>query len=237
MTKILIVDDEPILVETIEYNLRKAGYETVTAMDGESALVAARAELPDLIVLDLMLPKVSGWEVCHALRRDASYNSLTTPILMLTARSEESDKERGLEMGADDYLVKPFGTRELVARVRALLRRTVGSTTQDDSSVLQLGNVLLDPERHEVRLQSNGERHEIKLSLKEFQLLRVLMSHAGKALRRETLLDRVWGDSFNGDERTLDVHIRWLREKIEVSPSHPQHILTVRGVGYKFKES
>jgi len=235
MTKVLIVDDEPILVETIEYNLSKAGYETVTAMDGETALVQVREEQPDLVVLDLMLPKISGWEVCHALRKDASYNSLTIPILMLTARSEESDKERGLEMGADDYLVKPFGMRELVARVRALLRRS-GSTATTDDGILRLGNVTLDTGRYEVRLQSNGEAREIKLSLKEFELLRVLMSHPGKAMPREMLLDRVWGDNFFGDERTLDVHIRWLREKIEPSPSQPQHILTVRGIGYKFKD-
>ena len=235
MTKVLIVDDEPILVETIEYNLRKAGYETITATDGETALVRVREEHPDLIVLDLMLPKISGWEVCHALRRDASYSSRATPILMLTARSEESDKERGLEMGADDYLVKPFGMRELVARVRALLRRA-GSTADADDSVLHVGNVILDAGRYEVRLQSDGEDREIKLSLKEFELLKVLMSHPGKAMPRETLLERVWGDNFFGDERTLDVHIRWLREKIEPSPSQPQHILTVRGIGYKFKD-
>ena len=235
MTKILIVDDEPILVETIEYNLRKAGYETVTAMDGETALVRVREEHPDLVVLDLMLPKISGWEVCHALRKDASYHSHAIPILMLTARSEESDKERGLEMGADDYLVKPFGMRELVARVRALLRRA-RSTADADDSVLHVGNVTLDTGRYEVRLQSNGEAREIKLSLKEFELLKVLMSHPGKAMPRETLLESVWGDNFFGDERTLDVHIRWLREKIEPSPSQPQHILTVRGIGYKFKD-
>lgn len=236
MGKILIVDDEPVLVETIEYNLRKAGYETVVAADGESALLRVKEEHPDLVVLDLMLPKISGWEVCYTLRKDPSYRSLATPILMLTARSEEADKERGLEIGADDYLVKPFGMRELIARVRALLRRSTSKTIKENNPILQQGNVILDPGRHEVRLQSNGKQQEIKLSLKEFQLLHVLMSHPGKAIPRETLLYRVWGDDFFGDERTLDVHIRWLREKIESSPSQPEHILTVRGVGYKFIE-
>ena len=236
LPKVLIVDDERMLVETIEYNLQKAGFETLSAFDGESALTTARENKPDLIVLDLMLPRLSGWEVCRALRAETDYQPA---ILMLTARGEESDKVIGLELGADDYLVKPFSMRELVARVRALLRRA-GSTpvaVSDAESTLQAGPISLDVSRHEVRTQRNGGASaEVRLSLKEFELLRALMHQKGKAVPRESLLERVWGDDFFGDERTLDVHIRWLREKIELVPSQPEHILTVRGVGYKFKE-
>ncbi|MDF2441572.1 MAG: two-component system, OmpR family, alkaline phosphatase synthesis response regulator PhoP [Abditibacteriota bacterium] len=249
--KILIVDDERMLVETIEFNLQKAGFETVVAFDGESALAQARTHQPQLVILDLMLPKISGWEVCRALRQDPEYR-LSGPILMLTARGEESDKVIGLELGADDYMVKPFGMRELVARVRALLRRSEAAPSADGDAALQVGPVHLDVSRHEVRLLRNDEAgapaagssnagagadngREIKLSLKEFELLRALMSQSGKAVTRENLLESVWGNDFYGDERTLDVHIRWLREKLEANPSQPQHILTVRGVGYKFK--
>lgn len=233
--KILIVDDERLLVEAIAYNLQKAGFETLTAFDGESALAQAKTHVPQLIVLDLMLPKISGWEVCRALRQDPEFR-FSVPILMLTARGEEADKVIGLEMGADDYMVKPFGMRELVARVRALLRRAASEAPLDDDNLLHAGNVSLDVARHEVRVEKNGEQQEVKLAIKEFELLRALLTNSGKAVPRETLLERVWGDDFYGDERTLDVHIRWLREKIELNPSQPQHILTVRGVGYKFKE-
>jgi DNA-binding response OmpR family regulator len=235
-TKVLIVDDERMLVETIDYNLVKSGFDTVSAFDGESALHQVREHKPDLIILDVMLPKISGWEVCRALRQDPEY-STQAPILMLTARGEESDKVIGLELGADDYLVKPFSMRELVARVRALLRRAVVTPeASGEVPTLRAGNIQMDVARHEVRLQ-NGDLapREVKLSLKEFELLRVLLSEAGKTVPRETLLERVWGDDFYGDERTLDVHIRWLREKLEHTPSQPEHILTVRGVGYKFK--
>jgi DNA-binding response OmpR family regulator len=227
------VDDERMLAETIEYNLRKAGFETVTAFDGESALALAREHRPNLVILDLMLPKISGWEVCRALRSDPDYR-LAAPILMLTARGEESDKVIGLELGADDYMVKPFGMRELVARVRALLRRAAPEDGAKEN-LLQVGPVSLDVERHEVRLHTSEGEREVRLSLKEFELLRALMGQHGKAVARESLLEHVWGSDFFGDERTLDVHIRWLREKIEALPSQPRHILTVRGVGYKFK--
>ena len=230
---ILIVDDERLLAETIGINLQKAGFETLAAYDGDSALAMARDHKPDLIVLDVMLPKISGWEVCRALRSDAEF--LTgAPVLMLTARGEESDKVIGLELGADDYLVKPFSMRELVARVKALLRRSAVPVAVA-SEILQSGPVSMDIARHEVRVGSNGSEREVKLSLKEFELLKALLSQRGKAVPRETLLERVWGDDFFGDERTLDVHIRWLREKIEATPSQPEHILTVRGIGYKFK--
>ena len=238
MPSVLIVDDERMLVETISYNLQKAGFETIAAFDGESALQQVREHKPDLIVLDVMLPKISGWEVCRALRQDPDLQT-SAPVLMLTARGEESDKVIGLELGADDYLVKPFGMRELVARVRALLRRAAPQENppEGQSPTLRAGFIEMDLARHEVRLrnQENGAVSEVKLSLKEFDLLRVLLQSAGKTVARETLLERVWGEDFFGDERTLDVHIRWLREKLEPLPSQPQHILTVRGVGYKFK--
>ncbi len=234
---ILIVDDERMLVETIAYNLQKEGFTVVTAHDGESALRQAKATRPQLVILDLMLPVISGWEVCRALRQSAEHR-LDAPILMLTARGEEADKVLGLELGADDYLVKPFGMRELVARVRALLRRTA-KVTAPGGEILRAGVIELDVARHEVRVFSGKagkeSAREVNLSLKEFELLRVLLSHAGNAVPREMLLERVWGDDFYGDERTLDVHIRWLREKLERAPSQPEFLLTVRGVGYKFK--
>ncbi len=230
---ILIVDDERMLVETISYNLQKEGFLIVTAHDGESALQQAKAVQPQLVILDLMLPKISGWEVCRALRQSVDYK-LDAPILMLTARGEESDKVLGLELGADDYLVKPFGMRELVARVRALLRRSAKAPVSN-GEVLESGCVALDVARHEVRVSDGDAVREVNLSLKEFELLRVLLTHAGNAVPREVLLERVWGDDFYGDERTLDVHIRWLREKLEKAPSQPEFLLTVRGVGYKFK--
>ena len=231
---ILIVDDERMLVETISYNLQKEGFLVVTAHDGETALQQAKTVKPDLVILDLMLPKISGWEVCRALRQSPEHK-LDSPVLMLTARGEEADKVLGLELGADDYLVKPFGMRELVARVRALLRRAAKAAAPS-GEILESGVVQLDVSRHEVRVSDgNGTAREVNLSLKEFELLRVLLSHAGQAVPRETLLERVWGDDFYGDERTLDVHIRWLREKLEKAPSQPEFLLTVRGVGYKFK--
>lgn len=231
---ILIVDDERMLVETISYNLQKEGFEVVSAHDGETALAQAKSFQPQLVILDLMLPKISGWEVCRALRQNPEYR-LDAPILMLTARGEEADKVLGLELGADDYLVKPFGMRELVARVRALLRRAAKAPAVG-GEILTGGSVQMDVARHEVRVSGNdGNGREVNLSLKEFELLRVLLSHVGQAVPREVLLERVWGDDFYGDERTLDVHIRWLREKLENNPSQPEHLLTVRGVGYKFR--
>lgn len=233
--KVLLVDDEQTLLETIAYNLEKEGFEVITAGDGESALALARDAQPDLVILDLMLPRVSGWEVCRALREDPEYR-LNAPILMLTARGEESDRVMGLQLGADDYLLKPFGMRELVARVHALLRRVSRAAPADDQKAIKAGHLHLDVERHEVHVQDDGgELREVNLSLKEFELLRVLLTHNGQAVPRARLLHSVWGDDFFGDERTLDVHIRWLREKLEANPSKPQHILTVRGVGYKFR--
>ena len=233
---ILVVDDERMLAETIAFNLEKEGFTVVTAHDGEAALAQSKAHTPDLVVLDLMLPRISGWEVCRALRQNPEYK-LDSPILMLTARGEEADKVLGLELGADDYLVKPFGMRELVARVRALLRRAAPTQASETvGEVLRAARVEMNVASHEVRVtDKDGGVREVNLSLKEFELLRVLMGKAGQAVPREILLDRVWGDDFSGDERTLDVHIRWLREKLEEQPSQPEFLLTVRGVGYKFK--
>ena len=232
--KVLIVDDERTLAETIEYNLQKAGFETVCAYDGEAAVKVYKKENPQIVVLDLMLPRLSGWEVCRELRQQKGHSPM---ILMLTARGEESDKVIGLEMGADDYMVKPFGMRELVARVNALSRRLVEDEGEQIASAktITIGLISLIPEKHEVYLNKDKKQQEVKLSHKEFDLLRVLMSHPGKAIAREMLLEQVWGDDFFGEQRTLDVHIRWLREKLEVDPSNPEYILTVRGVGYKIK--
>ena len=231
---ILVVDDERMLAGTISFNLEKEGFFVVIAHDGEAALALAKEHAPDLVVLDLMLPRISGWEVCRALRQNPEYK-LDSPILMLTARGEEADKVLGLELGADDYLVKPFGMRELVARVRALLRRSAKVPAQSGET-LRASRVEMNIASHEVRVtDKNGGVREINLSLKEFELLRVLLSKAGHAVPREILLERVWGDDFSGDERTLDVHVRWLREKLEELPSQPEFLLTVRGVGYKFK--
>jgi DNA-binding response OmpR family regulator len=231
--KVLIVDDERTLAETIEYNLQKAGFETVCAHDGEAALKIYKKENPQIVVLDLMLPRLSGWEVCRSLRQQSARQPA---ILMLTARGEESDKVIGLEMGADDYMIKPFGMRELVARVKVLSRRFAEEEEQiSDEEMLIVGPISLDVEQHEVYLTHGKNRKEVKLSHKEFDLLRVLMSRPGKAFARDTLMEQVWGDDFYGDQRTLDVHIRWLREKLESDPSNPEHILTVRGVGYKIK--
>jgi len=231
--KVLIVDDERTLAETIEYNLQKAGFETVCAYDGEEALRTYKKENPHIVVLDLMLPRLSGWEICRNLRQQ---NAQQPAILMLTARGEESDKVIGLEMGADDYMIKPFGMRELVARIKVLSRRFAQEEEQiSEEETLAVGPISLDVEQHEVYLHRGKNRKEVKLSHKEFDLLRVLISRPGKAFARDVLLERVWGDDFYGDQRTLDVHIRWLREKLEADPSHPEHILTVRGVGYKIK--
>ena len=231
---ILVVDDERMLAETISFNLEKEGFTVVTAHDGEAALAQSKEHSPDLVVLDLMLPRISGWEVCRALRQNPEYK-LDSPILMLTARGEEADKVLGLELGADDYLVKPFGMRELVARVRALLRRSAKAPVEG-GEILRASRVEMDVASHEVRVtDKDGSVREVNLSLKEFELLRVLLSKAGNAVPREILLERVWGDDFSGDERTLDVHIRWIREKLEEAPSQPEFLLTVRGVGYKFK--
>ncbi len=220
---VLVVDDEPTLVATLKYNLEREGYRVVSAGDGEKAITLARSERPDLLILDLMLPAVDGLEVCRILRRE-----MTLPILMLTARVGEIDKVVGLEIGADDYMTKPFSTRELLARVRALLRRT---TTPADEEMLVSGNLRIDMKRREV---TRNDR-TVELKPKEMELLIYFLRNKGRAFTREQLLREVWGYDFYGDSRTVDVHISWLRQKIEEHPPKPVRILTVRGVGYRFE--
>jgi DNA-binding response OmpR family regulator len=241
--KILVVDDEAVLVETIAYNLEQAGYRVVTASDGNSALEAARSESPDLILLDIMLPGIDGLEVCRQLRRESS--TATTPIVMLTAKSDEIDKVVGLEVGADDYVTKPFGRRELLARVRALLRRVDYPAASEDHHLSQDSTQEVRPVSRELvagplRIDLAGRRvncrgQEMELQPKQFELLTYLVRNRGTVLTRDQLLHNVWGYDYAGDTRTVDVHVRWLREKLEEDPANPKLIQTVRGVGYVFR--
>lgn len=236
-TRLLIVEDEPTLLDTLKYNLERQGYDVVTASDGVQALSIAKEEKPDLVILDVMLPGLDGFEVCRILRQEMSL-----PILMLTAKDEEVDKIVGLEVGADDYLTKPFSMRELLARVRAHLRRirlvreeleNSGQTvhgSRNGGMVFTFDDLVIDESRREIR--RNGD--VLALKPKEFELLLFLARNRGIALGRSLILERVWGWDFDGGSRTVDVHIRWLREKIEVDPAHPSRILTVRGIGYRF---
>jgi DNA-binding response OmpR family regulator len=220
---VLVVDDEATLVATLRYNLEREGYHVLTASDGEKALAVARGDRPDLILLDLMLPVMDGIDVARILRRET-----TVPILMLTAKTEEVDKVVGLEIGADDYVTKPFSMRELMARIRALLRRSV---TSSDEEFIESGDLKVDLKRHEV--SRGGKLLEMKP--KELDLLLFLVRHRGRAFTREDLLREVWGYDFYGDSRTVDVHVSWLRQKVEDEPAKPVRILTVRGVGYRFE--
>ena len=222
---VLVVEDEAALASTLSYNLRKSGFNVISAADGLEGLQAARRSNPDVVVLDLMLPKMDGLEVCRRLRAETDI-----PILMLTAKSEELDKVLGLEMGADDYLTKPFSMRELMARVRALLRRTGNRAVPEDAQRIVVADIEIDLRGRTV--MRDGE--EISLKPKEFDVLFFMAQNAGQVFTREQLLERVWGYEFYGGSRTVDVHVRWLREKLERNPGHPQHLLTVRGVGYKF---
>jgi two-component system OmpR family response regulator len=226
--KVLIVEDDANLLETLKYNLRKEGYEIVTASDGEAALEVARREKPDLIVLDIMLPKLSGFEVCRILRKE-----MTVPILMLTAKADETDKIVGLEIGADDYMTKPFSMREFLARVRAMLRRTkmAAAPTEGETASLKIGDLDVDIARHKASLSGAV----LELAPKEFDLLAFLARNKGLVFSREQLLEKVWGYDYAGDSRTVDVHIRWLRQKIEVDPAQPKYLITVRGTGYKLE--
>jgi two-component system, OmpR family, response regulator RegX3 len=227
MPKVMVVDDEESLLEAIRYALSREGIEVVTARDGGDAMRDFEAERPDLVVLDLMLPTLNGWDVCRRIRATSQ-----VPILMLTARDAEVDRVVGLEMGADDYVTKPFSLRELVARVRALLRRaSAGQGEQrDEATVIEAGGIRLDQERHEVAVR--GE--PVNLPLKEFELLEILMENRNRVLTRQTLIDRVWGYDYVGDTKTLDVHIKRLRARVEEDRHNPKLIVTVRGVGYRF---
>ena len=224
MTTILVVDDEKDLVDLVVFNLEKAGYVTATAYDGEQALEKARAIKPDLVILDVMLPGMDGFEVCRTLQWE-----FEMPILMLTALKSEEEKVLGLELGADDYLTKPFSNRELLSRVKAIIRRS-RSVMKD--KVIQGGDIKILSEKHEVWVKDRL----VSLTHKEYQLLHILASNPGRVFTRENLLEHLWGEDFFGDTRTIDVHIRHLREKIETDPGSPDYIITVRGVGYKFKE-
>ena len=221
---ILVVDDEPLITQSLKYSLELEGFRVLVAEDGNQALDLAGQESPDLIVLDLMLPGLDGWDVCRRLRETS-----TVPVIMLTARDEEIDRVLGLELGADDYLCKPFSFRELLARIRATFRR-ISFEGSPKTPVLQVGGVRIDLSAHKVF----RDHEELAITQKEYDLLRVLMSWAGKVVSRAELLDQVWGVDWLGDVRTLDVHIRWLREKIEDDPSNPRSIQTVRGVGYRY---
>jgi DNA-binding response OmpR family regulator len=226
--RILIIDDEPLIVESVSYSLKQEGYEVIAAADGASGLQLAETEELDLILLDLMLPEMNGLEVCRTIRRSSDI-----PIIMLTAKEGEIDRVLGLELGADDYVTKPFSMRELIARIKSVLKRTAPAGAASEGPKVLLSNDLqIDLLGHEVTVKGAV----VNLSSKEYELLRILASHPGQVLTREQLLNLVWGNDFYGDDRTVDVHIRWLREKIEEDPGNPQYILTVRGVGYKFRK-
>jgi two-component system response regulator RegX3 len=224
MPKILVVDDEESLLEAVRYALSREGLDVVVARDGGEAIRQWESERPDLLVLDLMLPVLGGIDVCRRIRASSQ-----VPILMLTARDGEVDRVVGLEMGADDYVTKPFSLRELVARVRALLRRA-GINEPGESPVLEASGIRLDPERHEVMVRGDL----VNLPLKEFELLEVLLENRGRVLTRQTLIDRVWGFDYVGDTKTLDVHVKRLRARIEEDRHEPKLHVTVRGVGYRF---
>ncbi len=234
--KILVVEDEISLQETLAYNLKKQGYEVETVGDGPGALDITRKSRPDLILLDVMLPGMDGFEVCRVLRQE-----MATPVLMLTARDDEIDRVVGLEVGADDYMTKPFSMRELMARVKAMLRRVrmmreemnknIPAQIEVDDHLKVFDNLSIDLSRREVFLDAQL----LKMKPKEFELLTFLAEHRGQVLSREFILERVWGWDYIGDSRTVDVHIRWLREKIEANPANPTRIMTVRGAGYRFE--
>jgi two-component system alkaline phosphatase synthesis response regulator PhoP len=225
--KILIVDDEEHIIELLKFNLLNAGYDVLTANNGIDAVKIAKAEKPSLLLLDLMLPGIDGFDVCKEIKRDNDMKK--TSIIMLTAKGEELDKILGLELGADDYITKPFSVRELLARVKAVLRRT-NSFSEIEEDQYDSQNLKVDFERHEVFV--NGEK--VDLTLKEFELLQILIKNKGKILTRETLLDKIWGYEYIGETRTVDVHIRYLRKKIEEDDKNPRFIETIRGVGYRF---
>ena len=226
MPKILIVEDEVTVRDTLALKLRAEAFEVITAADGATGLQLAREQSPDLIILDLMLPEIDGLSLCRMLRRDSE-----VPIIMLTARGTEMDRITGLETGADDYVVKPFSLGELLARVRAQLRRAGSEKRASAATRLQAGDLALDLVARRAKL---GES-ELKLTNREFDLLAELMRNRGAVLSRDLLLTRVWGYDYVGDSHTVDVHVRWLREKIEEDPSNPKHITTLRGVGYRFE--
>ncbi len=227
-TTILVVEDEETVLDTLTYNFQEEGYKVLKAGDGEEALATIRKKKPDLVILDIMLPKLDGLAVCRLVRKDPDVAHI--PIIMLTARGTQGDKMVGLDSGADDYVTKPFGFGELMARVRAVLRRAPGREAPGEEYAA--GDLRLDV----IGRRAYRGSEELQLSHKEFDLLVELLRNRGAVLSRDLILSRVWGYDYYGDSRTVDVHIRWLRQKIEDDPSNPQHIVTVRGVGYRFEE-
>jgi len=227
---VLLVEDEESFVEALTLGLRREGFAVDVARDGAEALARFEARRPDVVLLDLMLPKVSGIDVCRQIRARS-----TTPIIMLTAKDSEVDAVVGLEVGADDYVTKPYRMRELVARVRAVLRRSGLDPHDGDFSAeaLEVGDVRLDPDRHEVTVRGIG----VNLPLREFELLELLLANAGRVLTRDTLIDRIWGHDYVGDTKTLDVHIKRLRSKLENDPARPTRIITIRGLGYRYERA
>jgi two-component system, OmpR family, response regulator RegX3 len=224
--RILLAEDEPSLAESISYNLEREGFSVLTAGDGEGAIERFRSTRPELVLLDLMLPRLSGLDVLRTIRTES-----TVPVVILTAKDGEADKVAGLELGADDYVTKPFSMRELVSRVRAHLRRA-GMTRSDSETdgPVTGGPVSLDPDTHEVQVRGS----HVQLTPKEFDLLELLLVRKGRLLTRQFLIDEVWGADYVGDTKTLDVHVKRLRQKVELDPHRPEHLLTVRGLGYKF---
>lgn len=228
-TTILVAEDEESFIEALELGLSREGFSVEVARDGQEALDQFEKVRPDLILLDLMLPKMSGIDVCRTIRSTSQ-----VPIIMVTAKSTEIDTVVGLEVGADDYVTKPYSMRELVARIRAVLRRRQGEeqTPSSSAKTIKRGEVYLDPERHEVSVREKL----VKLPLKEFELLELLMNNAGRVLPRDMIIDRIWGAYYSGDTKTLDVHVKRLRSKIEQDPSKPKIITTIRGLGYRFED-
>lgn len=224
--KILVVDDEDHIVELISYNLMNSGYKVITANNGIDAVKLAKEEKPKLMLLDLMIPGLDGYDVCKSIRSDNETKDIS--VIMLTAKGEELDKILGLELGADDYMTKPFSIRELLARIKAVLRRT--KSIGGSEEVFKTNGIIINFDRREVLISDK----KIDLTLKEFELLEILVKNRGKILTRETLLDKIWGYEYVGETRTVDVHIRYLRKKIEVDDKNPKFIETIRGVGYRF---
>jgi DNA-binding response OmpR family regulator len=227
---ILVVEDDDTLRELLRYNLKKEGYSVLTAGDGSQALEVYRSNKPQLIILDIMLPLMSGTEVCRIIRGESQ-----TPIIMLTAKSEEVDRVVGLELGADDYVTKPFSMRELLSRIKAVLRRSeagkvTGALSVGKSEILEAGDIAIDLKKHEVRKGGN----RVELNPKEFELLVLLLSNRGQVISREQILRKIWGYDYIGNDRTVDVHMRWMRRKLETDPDNPRYLVTVRGYGYKF---
>ncbi len=225
--KILVVEDEENIREAVVYSLSQEGFDVYSANDGEEGLNKAKSLNPDLVLLDVMLPKLDGFEVCRMIRKD-----LDLPVFMLSAKGEEIDRVVGLELGADDYITKPFSMRELVVRIRNMLKRSsnLSSSTLSDDELIIIGNLSIDTKSHRVKI----DNQEINLKPREFELLYLLASNQGKALSRHQILEKLWGHRYIGDIRTVDVHVRWIREKIEDDPSSPSRLVTIRGIGYRF---